>query len=124
MMKICNTFDKEFLQIANVLFTPKCQKEMGWQVYLYPGMNFIYSEYGFVSYRFEKDICHFDYAYIYPEYRGHGEYKRLFKEREKNCKDKICRVNTKNPILKDFLYKNGYEPTKIHGQWIYFEKHL
>jgi hypothetical protein len=123
-MKTCNTFDVEFLKIANILFSPECQKEIGWQVFLYPNMFFVYSDYGFCSYRIIDKECYFDYGYILPEYRGHGEYKRLFKRREILCGGLLCKIQTKNIILKVFLAKNGYEIIKNYGQWTYFEKHL
>lgn len=123
-MKTCNTYDPEFLKIANILFSPECQKEIGWQCFIYPDMNFIYSDYGFCSFRFDDKNCYFDYGYIMPEYRGHGEYKRLFLKREIICGGKLAKIQTKNPILKIFLIKNNYQIIKDNGQWTYFEKHL
>jgi hypothetical protein len=123
-MKTCNTWDKEFIWIANILFSPLCQKEIGCQIYLYENMNFIYSEYGFCSYRILDKICKFDYDYILPNYRGHGEYKKLFKYREILCGGLLCRIETKNTILKIYLIKNEYKIIKENQSWTYFEKHL
>lgn len=123
-MTICNTYEPAFLNIANILFSPQCQREIGWQCYIYPNMNFVYSDYGFCSYRFENKICYFDYGYILTEFRGHGEYKRLFCEREILCSGYLCKIQTKNIILKNFLIKREYNIIKNKGQWTYFEKHL
>lgn len=124
MMKTCNTNQIEFLWIANILFSKECQSEIGCCVYIYPNMTFIYNEYGFCSYRQYCGVYYFDYGYILPQYRGHGEYKRIFQEREIKCGGKLCRIETRNPILKTFLLKNNYEITKTNGSWTFFQKYL
>lgn len=123
-MKTCNTFDTDFLWIANVLFSKECQSEIGCNVYIYPKMNFIYNKYGFVSYRECFEFYYFDYGYVFPQYRGHGEYKRLFLQREIICGGKLCKIETKNTILKLFLVKNNYEIYKNNGSWTFFQKYL
>lgn len=123
-MKICNTNNCDFLWIANLLLSKKVQHEIGWSICLSPNTQFIYNDYGFVSYRLENEIYFFDYDYIIPEYRRHGEYKRLFKHREIICGGKLCKINTKNSIVKIFLLKNDYQIIKENGSWTYFEKHL
>jgi len=124
MMKICNTYSSEFIWIANILFSKECQKEIGCQIYLYTNTNFLYDEFGFISYRLKDDIYLFDYDYILPQYRGYGKYKDLFKEREFICWGKLCKIETKNILLKQFLLKNSYEIIKINGSWTFFQKHL
>lgn len=124
MMKTCDTNHIDFLWIASVLFSRECQKEIGCQVYYYPNMKFIYNECGFISYRIEDKICLFDYDYILAPFRGHGEYKRMFQQREILCGGKLCRIETRNTILKVFLIKQDYEIIKTKGTWTFFQKHL
>jgi len=96
-MEICDTKDKAFIDIANILLSKEVQREFGWPVSVEPGIKFLYNGYGFVSFRFKDDIYYFDYGYIFPQFRGHGEYKRLFLQREVICGGKLCKINTKNP---------------------------
>lgn len=81
---------------------------------------------GFAAARRRKDVCELRHAYVIPEARGKGVYRRLCEARLEACRNSNsrvarCTVNEKSlPIYLEL----GFKPVSTRGQYTTVEKEL